>query len=267
MDSVSTDSEAPPDSPQGSKLRAVGVAFGVALLGFLLAIPAGLLVATAYTTVTGDQIGAVASLGVSMVSLQGIAFPAAAWLYVKRRGLSWDYVPFSVPDLGDLKYVVGAYVAAFAALYAISALLAFTSTEAATNTGATTALEHPEIIPFLIPLQLLLIGPGEELLFRGVIQGRLRERFDAWPAILIASLAFAPAHILALSGGPTAVVVSISVLFVPSVLFGYTYEKTGNIAVPALTHGLYNATLFTLMYVVVTFAPGSASEAAALLAL
>lgn len=247
-----------------SKLRAVLVAFGVALLGFALAIPAGLLVAGAYTTVTGNQIGAVASLGVSMVSLQGIAFPAAAWLYVRRRGLSWDYVPVSVPDLDDLKYVVGAYVAAFAALYAISVVLALTSTEAATNTGATTALEHPEIIPYLIPLQLLLIGPGEELLFRGIIQGRLRERFDAWPAIIIASLAFAPAHVLALSGGPTAVLVSISVLFVPSVLFGFTYEKTENIAVPALTHGLYNATLFTLMYVAVQYAPESTTDAALL---
>ncbi|GAA0269397.1 CPBP family intramembrane glutamic endopeptidase [Halobacterium noricense] len=248
------------------RLRAVLVAFGVALLGFALAIPAGLVVGSVYTVATGNQIGPVASLGVSMVSLQGIAFPAAAWVYVRRRGLSWDYVPASVPDLDDFKYVVGAYVAAFAALYAISVVLALTSTEAATNTGATTALEHPEIIPYLIPLQLLLIGPGEELLFRGIIQGRLRERFDAWPAIVVASLAFAPAHILALSGGPTAVLVSISVLFVPSVLFGYTYEKTGNIAVPALTHGLYNATLFTLMYVAVTYAPEATGEATSLLA-
>jgi len=253
-------------SPEGSRLRAVLVAFAVALLGFVLAVPAGILVAGVYTAVTGNQIGAVASLGVSMVSLQGIAFPAAAWMYVRRRGLSWDYVPVDVPDLGDLKYVVGAYVTAFVALYAISIVLTLTSTEAASNTGATTALEHPEIIPFLIPLQLLLIGPGEELLFRGVIQRRLRERFAAWPAIIVASLAFAPAHVIALSGGPTAVLVSISVLFVPSILFGYTFERTNNLAVPALTHGLYNATLFALMYVAVTYTPEATPEAASLLA-
>ncbi|MFB6269249.1 MAG: lysostaphin resistance A-like protein [Halobacterium sp.] len=249
------------------RLRAVLVAFGVALLGFVLALPAGFVVANVYTAVTGSEIGDVAALGISMVSLQGIAFPATAWLYIRRRGLTWDYVPASVPDLSDAKYVVGAYVTAFAAIYVISVILTLTSTEAASNTGAQTALQNPGIIPYLIPLQLLLIGSGEELLFRGIIQGRLRERFDAWPAIIIASLAFAPAHLLALSGGPTAVVVSIGVLFVPSVLFGYIYEKTGNIVVPALTHGLYNGTLFTLMYVVVKYGPESATESAALLGL
>lgn len=254
------------DTAGGSRLRAVLVAFGLALLGFLLAIPAGLVVATAYTTVTGDQIGDVAALGISMLSLQGIAFPATAWLYVRRRGLSWDYVPASVPDRSDLKYVVGAYVGVFAAIYAISVVLTLTSTEAASNTGATTALQNPGIIPYLIPLQLLLIGPGEELLFRGILQRRLRERFDAWPAIVLASLAFAPAHLLALSGGPSAVLVSVGVLFVPSVVFGYLYEKTQNIVVPALTHGLYNATLFTLMYVAVTFGGESVPETASLLA-
>lgn len=253
------------ESAGGSKLRAVLVAFGVALLGFLLAFPAGFVVASVYTSVTGNEIGEVAGLGISMLSLQGIAFPATAYLYIRRRGLTWDYVPASLPDLSDVKYVVGAYVASFAAIYAISVILTFTSTEAASNTGAETALQHPEIIPYLILLQLLLIGPGEELLFRGIIQGRLRERFSAWPAILVASLAFAPAHLLALSGGPTAILVSVGVLFVPSMAFGYIYEQTGNIFVPALTHGLYNATLFTIMYLVVTFGPENATEAASLL--
>lgn len=247
------------DTNGNQRLRAVGVAFGIAILGFVLALPVGLVVANAYVAITGNQIGDVAALGVSMVSLQGIAFPLTAWLYVRYRDRAWDYVPADVPGLRDLKYVVGAYVAAFVALYAISIVLTLTSTEAASNTGATTALENPGIIPYLIPLQLLLIGPGEELLFRGVIQNRLREQFAAWPAILIASLTFAPAHILALSGGPTAILVSVGVLFVPSIAFGFIYERTGNIVVPALTHGLYNATLFTLMWVVVTYAPESTS--------
>ncbi|WP_336034700.1 CPBP family intramembrane glutamic endopeptidase [Halobacterium yunchengense] len=243
----------------GSKLRAVVVAFGLAVLGFALAIPVGVVVANAYVAATGSELGDVALLGLSLVSLQGIAFPLTAWLYVRYRGVGWDYVPASVPDRSDLKYVVGAYVGAFAALYAISAVLAVTSTEAASNTGATTALENPEIIPYMIPLNLLLIGPGEELLFRGVLQRRLRERFSAWPAILLASMAFAPLHIFALSGSLSAAAVTIGILFVPSIAFGYIYEQTGNIVVPALTHGLYNATLFALMWVVVAFGPESAT--------
>lgn len=253
------------DTAGRSRRRAVLVAFGLAATGFVLAIPAGFLVANVYNLAVGGEIGDVALLGIGMLALQGIAFPATAWLYVRYRGVAWSYVPASLPDVSDLKYVAGSYVAVFAVIYAISVVLTLTSTEAASNTGATTALQNPEIIPYLIPLQLLLIGPGEELLFRGIIQSRLREQFDAWPSILLASMAFAPLHIFALSGSLSAAAVTIGILFVPSIAFGYIYEKTGNIVVPALAHGLYNGTLFTLMYVVVKYAPESTSEAAGLL--
>lgn len=240
-----------------SKLKAVGVVFLVALLGFVLAFPATLVVANAYTALTGQQLGDVAALGISVVSLQGIAFPVTAWLYVRRRELSWSFVPADFPGLSDLKYVVVGYVGSFAAVYAIQILLTLTSTESASNSAATTALENPGVIPYLIPLMLILVGPGEELLFRGVIQGTLREHFDVWPAIVLASMTFAPAHILALSGGPSAVAVTIGVLFVPSLIFGYVYERSTNIVVPALAHGLYNATLFALMYAAIKYAPES----------
>lgn len=234
-----------------SKLRTVGVAFGVAVLGFLLTVPVTIVVANLYVLVTGNEIGPVAVLGISMLSLQGIAFPLTAWLYVRFRGLSWSFVPASVPSLRELGYVVAAYVGVLVAVYAIAILVTLTSTEPAANQGALTALQNPEIIPYLVVLQLLLIGPGEELLFRGVIQGTLRERFDAPAAIVLASLAFAPAHATALVGGLSAVAVTVAILFVPSLVFGYVYEKTDNIVVPMLTHGLYNATLFALMYLAI----------------
>lgn len=255
MDSAPTDtkraSTSDAGSGSGSRLRAVAVAFGLAILGFVLAIPATLVVAQVYIAATGNEIDAVAGLGISMVSLQGIAFPLTAWLYIRYSDRSWSFIPASLPSLRDLKYVVASYIGVFAVVYAIAIVLTLTSTEAASNSAATTALEHPEIIPYLAVLQLVLVGPGEELLFRGVIQGSLREYFSAPAAILLASLAFAPAHITALAGGLQAVAVTVGILFVPSLFFGYLYEKTGNIVAPALAHGLYNATLFAIMYVAV----------------
>jgi len=171
-----------------------------------------------------------------------------AWAYVRRRGVGWSFVPASMPSLSAVKYIVGGYVAAFAGLLAISVLLTVLSVEPASNAAGETALENPGIIPVLAVLQFLLVGPGEELLFRGIIQGSLREHFGAWPAILLASAMFAPIHILALSGGPAAVATTIGILFLPSIVFGYLYEKTNNIVVPAFTHGLYNATLFGITY-------------------
>jgi membrane protease YdiL (CAAX protease family) len=42
-------------------------------------------------------------------------------------------------------------------------------------------------------------------------------------------------------------------LFVPGLVLGVTYEATDNLVVPSLIHGAYNATLFTLAYLSVTF--------------
>lgn len=235
----------------GSRARAVLVAAGLAILGIVLGSIASIPVALAYSSLTNTpvtDIGGVALLGISLVSLQGIAFPLVAWGYVRRRDAGWSFVPASLPSLGAVKYIVGGYLAAFGALLVISVLLTLISVEPAQNSAGTTALENPGIIPYLAVLQFVLVGPGEELLFRGVIQGSLREHFGAWPAILLASLTFAPIHIFALSGGPTAVATTIGILFLPSIVFGYLYEKTGNIVVPAFTHGLYNATLFGITY-------------------
>ena len=41
-------------------------------------------------------------------------------------------------------------------------------------------------------------------------------------------------------------------LVLPTLVFGVVYELTENLVVPALTHGLYNATLFGLLYLTVT---------------
>jgi membrane protease YdiL (CAAX protease family) len=235
----------------GSRARAVLVAAVLAVLGIVLGTIVSIPVTLAYVAITGTplaELGGVALLGISLVSLQGIAFPLVAWAYVRRRGVGWSFVPASMPSLGAVKYIVGGYLAAFGALIVVSIVLTVVSVEPAQNTAGTTALENPGIIPVLAVLQFLLVGPGEELLFRGVIQGSLREHFDAWPAILLASVMFAPIHILALTGGPAAVATTIGILFLPSIVFGYLYEKTNNIVVPAFTHGLYNATLFGITY-------------------
>ncbi len=46
----------------------------------------------------------------------------------------------------------------------------------------------------MIPISFLLIGPGEELLFRGVVQGVLKRSFNSIYSILIASIIFSVAH-------------------------------------------------------------------------
>jgi membrane protease YdiL (CAAX protease family) len=274
MDSSPTDSgDAPPsadsddaspsgDGPSsGSKLRAVGVAFGVAVLGFLAGIAVSLVLMLAWTLL-GFELTTAAVLVLGFVGLQGIGFPLVAYGYVRFSGLSADFVPVSVPSLREAGYVVGGYLAAFA--LAVAAILVVTvvfAAEPATNEGAAAAAESGLLV-WMIPASLLLIGPGEELLFRGIIQGSLRRRFSAAGAIVLAIAMFAPAHILSLSGSPQAAALTISILSLPSLVFGYVYERTRNIVVPALCHGLYNATLFGIQ----ALAPSGGEGASGLLA-
>ncbi|ESP89734.1 CPBP family intramembrane glutamic endopeptidase [Candidatus Halobonum tyrrellensis] len=134
------------------------------------------------------------------------------------------------------------------------------ATEPATNEGAQAAAESGLLV-WIIPLSLLLIGPGEELLIRGIIQGSLRRRFSATGAIVLATAMFAPAHIVSLSGSLQAAALTISILSVSSLMFGLVYERTRNLSVPMLCHGLYNATLFGIQ----TLAPTSGNGANSLL--
>ena len=189
-------------------------------------------------------------LVVSLVAVQGIAFPGVSWAYFRYKGRSLRaFVPVSVPDRREVAVILGAWIGCLVLVsVAAAVVVSLAGTEPASNEGSRTAAENPEFIPFLIPLVFLLNAPGEELLFRGVIQGLFRERFGPVGAILLATAMFAPIHIFALVGGVQAALVTITILSIPSIVFGATYEYTGNFIVPTLVHAIYNTTLFGLLY-------------------
>lgn len=109
------------------------------------------------------------------------------------------------------------------------------------------AEEDPRLPLLLVPLAILVIGPSEELLFRGAIQGRLRRAYPPLPAIAIASVFFGLGHITAITGAGRVSAVVV-VLLLGSIL-GVLYEYTDNLVVPALAHGLYDVVAFLHLYV------------------
>ncbi len=236
--------------PRGSRTRLVMACYGLAIGGMALGIAVLLLSFFAIFVPLGIEPSPTDSLVLSLVAVQGIAFPGIAVLYFryKKRSLR-EFIPVSAPSLRDVGLVLVAWIGALV-LVAVGAniVIQLLGTEPASNSAAETAAENPEFIPFLIPLVFLLNAPGEELLFRGVIQGLLRERFGAVGAILLATSAFAPIHITALIGDLQAGLVTITILSIPSIIFGAVYEWTDNLLVPTLVHALYNATLFTGLY-------------------
>ncbi|MFC6724289.1 CPBP family intramembrane glutamic endopeptidase [Halobium palmae] len=240
-----------------------GTALG--LFGLLFGTVLAVLVLTVLAIGGVVEVTASLVLVVGLVTTQGIGCFCTALAYSRfrhRAGAalsrfvgrrSWlptrpFDIPARVPTLRDLALVVGAYVAAFLCILVAGIVVSSTGVETASNTAAQTGMENPSLLVWLIPGSILLIGPGEEILFRGVVQGRFRERFGAPVAIVLASLVFAAIHFGALSGATGARLATISILLLPALVFGTVYELSGNIVVPALVHGCYNATLFGGLY-------------------
>ena len=239
------------------RLRAVGVGAAITVAGFLAAVPLGFVVGNA-AGLLGIDFSLTTGFVLSTILLQGVAFPLTAVGYLRLRGLSVSFVKARLPTLRDVLWIVSGYVLVFALVITLLVLVATLDAPTASRTNQD-VLRDPGTLIWLVPLSLLVIGPGEELLFRGIIQGRLRESFGPVGAVVLASATFAPAHILALTGSPQALAVSISVLFVPALVFGVTYEITDNLVVPSVIHGAYNATLFGILYIGLRY--GSAQPA------
>lgn len=184
----------------------------------------------------------------------GLGFTATVAAYLAYRDAGIDYIGHRVPSLSDLGWVFGGYVAVIGSVMVIGVLLQLVgSSPDTTNQAAAQGMENPELFLWFIPLSLFVVGPAEELLFRGVVQGRLRESFGPWVAVPVAAGLFALIHFFALTGGAADRFIAIGILFVPSLVFGVAYERTGNIVVPTLIHGTYNATLGALLYVAMRF--------------
>ncbi len=231
----------------GGPIRTTAVAFGVAVVGFvvgaLVLLP--LLFVALSTGIVDPDAPGVPFFLVQVVSLQGIGFPLVSLAYLRWRGLDATFLRVRRPSLRDVGLAVAGLVGVFV-LVSLSVQAIQLLDLPAAQRGDAELLRQPAVALAAIPVMLLIVGPGEELLFRGVIQTTLTERFSAPAAIVLANLAFAPAHLLVYLGTGTsasAVAVSLSVLFFPGLVFGVVYERSDNLVVPALSHGLYNAIL------------------------
>jgi membrane protease YdiL (CAAX protease family) len=111
----------------------------------------------------------------------------------------------------------------------------------------------PEFILLMVPIAIFVIGPAEELIYRGLVQKSLYSDFSTQQAIGITSLIFALIHFPAyFTSTTTNASVTISTVFILSLILGAVYTYTDNIIIPSLSHGLYNATLFIFLYFEVT---------------
>jgi len=211
----------------------------------------------------------VEALIISLFFIQGVGCFGVSLLYVNVRpslgpkirevlGLEPGETPFDigydVPSLRDVVVVLAGYALAITGIIVGGFLVSQIDVETGQNQLGEIAMANPGIILYLIPVMLLVVGPSEELLFRGVVQGRLREVLSPVPAILVTSVAFAGMHGFALVGGSmVGNILVLTLLLIPALIFGTSYEYTGNIVVPALIHGIYNSTIVLFLYIGVVY--------------
>jgi len=94
----------------------------------------------------------------------------------------------------------------------------------------------------LIAVSLVLVGPAEELAFRGFIQRGLENSYGKPFSLLVASVLFGVLHGL----NSLRSIVPVTVI---SLMLGYVWQKTdGNTTTTAWMHGLYDAVALTVAY-------------------
>ena len=94
----------------------------------------------------------------------------------------------------------------------------------------------------LIVISIALVGPAEELAFRGFVQKGFENSFGKKPGLVIASVMFGLLH-----GFNSEY--SIIPVTVVSLFLGYIWQKTdGNTVVSAWVHGLYDAMAIAIAF-------------------
>ncbi len=222
------------------------VGFGGLAAGVVASLLLGLVLAPLGVPLDDVAVGLV----LSVVGL-AIGFVVTAVVYLNYRGLPLSSLRLRIPTLRDCGWVVaGAAVLLGIALVLGVLVELLPLSEPSEHQVFEIAEERPEILLLMVPMSLLFVGPGEEVLFRGVIQTRLVEFYGDAMGIVVTSIVFAAAHLPAYAG--EGVGISIAILFSLSIVIGWLYERTDNLVVPALVHGIYNAVLFATVYVTLT---------------
>ena len=231
-------------------LSALTTAFALVVVGFLVA---SLLVGV----VLGSPLRGTLDYTLSTL-LQNVAFVAVVLAYVRYAGLSdlfdirWPSLSHPRRVLRDLGLVLVGLVLLVIASQVVSVLLQGVGFAPGTNRIVEAVNRNPTLALYLVALSFLATGPGEEILFRGGVQGVLRRVFSPVPAVVLSSAFFGLAHAtatIAASGvaGAWGYVLST---FLLGLILGGLYEYTDNLLVPALMHGAYNAVTFAQLYAV-----------------
>lgn len=232
-----------PGSPAaGNRLRAALGALGVCVGGLATGVIGLLLFPFDAVFASVGLAGTVAGDQLSGHKIQ-LGFAVFALLYLARQDSIERYVRIRRPTLADLVLLVGIVVAVpLLSTFANHALGAIGLAATESHGEAFAVYNHPASIPVLFVGLYLFAAPAEELVYRGLIHGRLRDSFSTRDRVLIAGGLFGLMHLLVGLLTPTTAVVG-AVRWgvgacVPGIVWGFAYERTDNLAVTVVAHAV-----------------------------
>jgi membrane protease YdiL (CAAX protease family) len=225
-------------------------------VGAVIGIVAGsLLVASLAISIGGSLLQ---TLGLSLTApgpralvdaLQFVGFGVAIVAYLQLRD-DWKLIRWRVPSAKDVGWMLGGLAVLFGALYVLSIVAGLLGASTAESSIVSTGRESPAYLLYLVPVTILLVGPTEELIFRGIVQGTIRRAYGPVVGVVGASLVFASIHLPSLLGDGQ--FTTLAIIFTLGALLGTLYELTDNIVVPIVVHGLFNAVQFVSQYATLT---------------
>lgn len=226
----------------GGRARAALAAVCIAVGGFVAGLLGLLLVRPAFVVLGVGETAAVQVISGQFIQVGFAAF-AGAYLFRHR---DWDrYVKVRWPTTEDVAWLFVIPVGFLAIGFVVSPLLAalgLPDPHVGSGGEQIDLSARPLLWPVAFAWMYLFAAPAEELVYRGLVQGRLRVAFDTAGVVLLGGVAFGLMHFLVGLVTPD-VGLAGSVHWgvttgVPGLLWGYVYERTENLAVTATSHAM-----------------------------
>jgi len=188
-----------------------------------------------------DVLGVSGSDYAFLVSSRGIqiGFFVTAILYIVYRGDIELFINYQMPGREGLAWIVA--IPAVLITFGILSEPVLSAVGIEREMGGLNVDPTATIGLFVVFFitSWLFAAPAEELLFRGVIQARLRETFGAVSGVVCGAFLFALFHVLLglLEGlSASGIVFWGWESLIAGILWGAAYERTNNLIVPSIAH-------------------------------
>lgn len=231
-----------PTDTSGDPVRTAAAAVGLTVLAVLVSTLVGVAFLVP-SLALGLDVETTAGL-LALTAAGQLGFLGFGLAYARRRGLS---IPVRAPSGRELGYAVAGTVLALALATGLSLLLSRLDLLPGSVLEEAGTLD-PTFFVGVAVLSVVVVAPAEELLFRGVVQGRLGETFGPVGAVLGSSLLFGSVHLVNYTGSIEQVLAGTLLIAGTGAVLGTLYELTDNLVVPIVTHAAYNVVLAGIAY-------------------